>query len=221
MSDFLDYAVMNPSDALKQHLAVANGGQPIYGYLDLLKRQIIYMKGNSGYPTEVNTWDDTYVYQSTTEVSWNPATPSFKIFASKSWPGNNGGIVWSPRTLPVNGDCSPVETADSSYRTYTDCSHYTTQTLGGPIMTSVSSPFELDLGGDLAVQEVIQQTYLWGPGFKTMEQNLYAKGFGWVRWRTSNLVNGVYQKQQESLFNTIVKGGLPTPQFPCGIPVIS
>lgn len=224
MSDFLDYAVPDPSFALSNHLAIA-GGQPIYGYIDLLKKQIVYMKGNSGYPTEVNTWDDQYVYQSTTEVSWDQTKPSFKIFASKSWPGSNGGIVWAPREVPTETDSFPVE-SDGTYRIYSDCATYKTQSVN-QVLTSISPPFDYNFGGDLGFVETIQQNYLWN-GAQTMEVNLYAKGYGWARWRSFNLVNGVYilgklpnGQPADSLFNMIVKGGLPTPQFPCGIPVIT
>ena len=218
--DFLDYAVADLTWALSNHLEIAGGGQPIYGYLDPINKRIVYMKGRSGYPTEVNTFDGDNVYQSTTEVSWDPTKPAFKIFASSSWPGANGGIVWAPRQI-LAGPSAQIVTADSSYRQYSDCSHYVTKNLGGPILTYISGPFSIDLGGDLGTVEVIEQNYFWGASFANLESNLYAKGFGWARWRLSALESGKYVVKQESLFNIIARGGLPVPQFPCPIPVIT
>jgi hypothetical protein len=199
---------------LSNHLAVAGGGQPIYTVV--LGNQIWIMKSGQGFPWDMNTFDEHYVYQSITELNWtDPKT--FKMFASSSWPTANGGIVWAPRNMSPN----PIITGDSSYRLYSDCTHFVTQNLGGPILIMVSTDPELiDFGGDLGKQLSIAQYYLWGKGLATMEINRYVEKFGLVQWELWGLLSGIYVQQQVSAFNHFMTGPLPQPVFPCGVPKI-
>jgi hypothetical protein len=230
-TDVLNYILPDEAWAQEFHMEVAGGGQPIYTLLQ--DKTIWLMKGAQGYPWDTLTFDEDYIYQSITDIdsplvsggstSWTDPS-MFKMFASASWPGANGGIAWMPRYLA--GENVPVETSDSTYRSYSACGKFTTANLGGPIQTKVEGPYALSLvipnfGTDIApTTPCIVQSYIWGPNGETLEQNVYASGYGLVRWTTSNLVNGVYVLQQTSLFNTLTPGGAPQPNFPCGVPTI-
>lgn len=214
MTDVLEYMIPSPAWALENHLAVAKGGQPVYGAL--VGRMLWYMKSASGFPWDGNTFDENYVYQSITENGWTSPN-QFKMFASKSWPGANGGIAWAPRFFTEATWNAPLITADSTYRTYSDCGKFTTANLGGPIATQLSGPVYKDFGGDLGEQDAIIVTYLWGT---SMEVNYYVKDYGWVQWELWSLVNGAYVQKQVSAFNTFAKGGSPTLNFPCPVPTI-
>jgi hypothetical protein len=211
--DILDYMLPLQLWQLSNELGISGSGQPIYTLV--LGNQIWMLKSVKGYPWDMNTFDDKYVYQSITELDWNDPK-SFKMFASESWPGANGGIVWAPRAMTPN----PIVTADSSYRLHSDCSTFATQNLGGPIMTYVTGPEEMDFGNDLGVQEAVSQFYIWGAGMAQMEINRYAKGFGLVQWELWRLVAGVYVQRQVSAFNVFMQKPLPVPYFPCGVPKI-
>jgi hypothetical protein len=116
----------------------------------------------------------------------------------------------------------PVVTADSTYRVYPSCAAYTGSQVG-VVETQVGWAQNVDFGGDVGIRNALTQTYKysWGVnGYASMEVNNYVQGYGWVRWQLYSLVNGVYQVQQTSLFNTLVSGGSPQPDCPCGIPTL-
>jgi hypothetical protein len=215
MIDLLSYMLPDQVWALSKHLAVNGGGQPILTIV--IGNQIWYMKGQSGSPWDMFTFDQNYVYQSITENVWtDPHT--FKMFASKSWPGANGGVAWCPRFLP--NDPVPLMTADSTYRVYTACNQFTTATLGGPIMTRAWFD-DFDAGGSLGqLFHCLIVDYHWNPGLTVMERNIYSQGKGLVSWATYNLIGGVYVQQKESLFDMELAGGSPPVNFPCGVPVV-
>lgn len=224
MTDALNYVVANPAWAQENHLAVSGaGGQPTYSVVDVLNKRIWYMKG-TGFPWDMNTWDENFIYQSITENVWTNAS-TFKMFASKSYPSGNGGIAWLPRYL--NGFNAPLITPDSTYRTYSGCTTFAAQTLGGMIMTTAELGLALieaipSFGTALdPATPVLVQRYFWGPGYVNMEVNVYALGYGHVQWQLWTLVAGVYALKQTSLFNTMVAASLPELSFPCGVPVIS
>jgi hypothetical protein len=212
--DILEYMLPDQVWALSNHLAIANGGQPIY--TTVTGNQIWYIKNAQGFPWDMNTFDSKFVYQSITEVDWtNPKT--FKMFASKSWPGSNGGVVWSPRAVPDNA--RGIVTADSSYRAYLDCANFTLHNLGGGILTEVW-PDEFDFKGDLGVRDSLTLQYRWGQNSANLEVNRYAKGFGWAQWELWTLQDGQYVQKQVSAFNMFKPGGSVKPVFPCGVPNI-
>lgn len=217
--DILEYLLPNEAWSVSSHLAVAGaGGQPIY--VLLAGSRIWQVKGSGGFPWDGNSFDSNYVYQSITEnVYLTPTT--FKMFASASWPGANGGIAWLPRYFTEGGRNAPIVTADSTYRIYTACGVYTTSSLGGPVEVEVQGPYSINFGGTLGVQSAIVQTYKWNPGYTVMEVNYYVKGYGLVQWESWALSGGVYTRQQVSAFNTVVAGGLPALDFPCGVPTIT
>lgn len=229
MIDILEYMV--PKQALNPaafHLAVAGaGGQPLFTIQE--GNVICDMKGAGGFPWDINTFDEEFIYQSITEVDWETPT-TFKMFASTSRTTGNGGIVWAPRFVNRPGFNPPIVTADSTYRTYSACGTYTTSNLGGPVMTQVEGPYSINFGGTIGQQSALIQKYFWGwkaslpmiqqPGYLNMEVNYYVIGLGHVQWELHTLVNGLYTLQQTSAFNTKVSGGAPGLVFPCGIPTI-
>lgn len=215
--DVLSYMLPNELWRLENHF-VAASSQPII--TAVLGNQIWYMKGTAGYPWDMFTFDESYVYQSVTENVWtDPKT--FKIFASKSWPKGNGGIVWCPRYMD-DSTVLPIQTGDSTYRIYTNCSTFTPATLGGPIQTSckrvsmvVSGPW------GSTPQDCLVVDYQWNPGFGMLERNVYVLDYGLVSWTLYELQNGLYVQNQQTLFNTLVAAPTPAVVFPCGVPTIS
>jgi hypothetical protein len=217
MIDILDYMLPDEAWALENHLAVAGGGQPLY--TAVVGKMIWEMKGSAGFPWDGNLFDENYVYQSITEQSWTSPT-TFKMFASGSWKGANGGIVWAPRYFNPGTITPPAVTPDSTYRIYTACGVFTSANLGGPIETHIEGPYEINFGGSLGLQTALVQTYKWGANFANLEVNYYVPGFGHVQWESWTLVNGLYVQKQVSAFNTKLAGGTPALSFPCGVPVL-
>jgi hypothetical protein len=223
MTDIREYLFPDQTWALLNHLAVAGeGGQPVYTWVDNANSRFWVMKGANGFPWDSFSWDATKLYQSITENGWTTPT-TFKMFASSSWLGANGGIAWLPIQFNPGGINAPLVTADSTYRTYTSCGVFTTATLGGQVMTTVEGPYTLgevipNFGPAIPADTlVIVQRYFWG---STMEVNVYAQGFGLVQWQSWELVTGAYVLGPTSLFNTVMPGGVPVLSFPCGVPTI-
>jgi len=244
-TDVLNFILPNPAWAAENHLAVVGGGQPIYTFHDEPNKRIWLIKGTKGFPFDMNTYDEEMVYQSLTDIdtpivpggptSWTLAS-MFKAFASTSWPNGNGGIAWAQRYLQtVNPD---IVTEDSTYRIYSNCTSFTTETLGGPTAAKWEGPYEL---GDVIpafgpaippTNPTMIQTYNWGgvTGQNTQEQNVYVAdrdsagnivpGFGLVQWEDWALQGGIYVLKQTSLFSELVAGGVPALDFPCAVPTI-
>jgi hypothetical protein len=220
-----NFVLPNPAFALDSHLAIANGGQPTYTFFD--GETIWLIKSAQGYPYDTLTFDANLVYQSITNPGgvWdNPA--AFKMFASTSRTTGNGGIAWMPRMMNEGADNSPIVTADSTYRTYTSCTQFTTANLGGPTLVTLQGPYPLSsaipaFGSAIpSTTPVIIQSYYWGVGYSTREMNYYAQGYSLIQWQTQSLANGIYVPGQTSLFNTLVNGGAPKLVCPCGVPTI-
>src|SRR5580698_2737822 len=168
--DVLNYMLASQANQYNQYLAIAGGGQPSISVLK--SGQLWYLKSTAGYPMDMNTFDNNYVYQSITNPDgpWNNPN-AFKIFASPSWPGANGGIVWCPRYVTPGFTGSPIVTLNSSYRTYSNCSTFVTQNLGGPVETQYAWITQ-NFGGDIGQVQVLELQYRWGwtsTGYSTME----------------------------------------------------
>ena len=215
MIDILTYMLPDEAWALEFHLATS-GANPLPLYTAVNGKMIWDMKGEGGSPWDGNSFDEQYIYQSITENVWTNAS-SFKIFASKSWPNGNGGIVWAPRYFTPGALNLPIVTADSTYRTYSACGTFTTANLGGSVSTQIEGPYEINFGGSLGTQLSLVQKYFWGT---TMEVNYYVQSFGHVQWQAYSLAGGVYTLQQTSAFNLQVAGGVPSLNFPCTVPII-
>jgi hypothetical protein len=217
MLDVLEFMLPDQVWALSHHLEAP--AHPIF--CKLVKNQIWYMKGKNGFPWDMNTFDDQFIYQSITERDWdNP--DHFKIFASTSWPGANGGIVWSPRDAEAIGHGGPWVTPDSTYRLYSGCDNFTEQDLQ-PVSVTLEGPYEYDFGGDLGWMPCLVQRYFWTEKQTAdrMELNRYIRKFGWAQWELWHLQGNRYEQKQISAFNHIADGGSPDPLFPCGVPEIN
>lgn len=211
MTDILNYILPDQIWATGHHLETADGTAL---YTIVRDNQIWTMKSAKGYPWDMNTFDDQFIYQSITEAdSSNPKT--FKMFTSKSVSTANGGILWAPRQWD-EGLC-PLVTPDSTYSAYTDCSTFTEHNLGGMVMVTIEKPAEHDFGGDLGKQICAPQSYYWQTA---KEVNRYVKGYGWCSWERWELENGVEVLKQSVVYNRIKPGGPPKLVFPCSIPVI-
>lgn len=216
MIDALTYLVRDPVAGLSGHLYAPVAALPIYPCL--IGNAVWDIKGDKGWPWDSFPFDQSYVYNSVTENGW--ASPSaYKVWASKSW-GANGAIPWMPRFVNPGGWNSPIITADTTYRTYSDCVNFKAATLGGPVETQVHGPFVFPFGGTLGAQNALVQTYKWGSSYVNMEINYYVAGYGRVQWELWRLVNGLYVRQQAVAYNTLAVGGSPALVFPCKLPVL-
>ncbi len=210
MTDALNY--LAPSFAFSSAFHLESPSNPLYSCLGPGK--IWYPKNASNMmPGDLNTFDDTWVYQKLTEQDWTKPN-SFKAFVSSNWRG--GGVPLCPRQLDLATYNSPVITQDSSFRIYSDCATFVVQNLQ-QVQTQVLGLYDIALGGDLGTLRCLVIAYQWNNG-AVKETFVFAEGFGWVQWSTANLVNGAYTPQKTVTFNAIVSGGFKGAAFTCPIP---
>ena len=75
----------------------------------------------------------------------------------------------------------------------------------------------MDHGGDVRVQPTLIHRYYWNSG-SMMEENLYAKNYGWVRWSENKKdpITGIFTVDRPvSVHNKLVKVAVPKVVFPC------
>lgn len=213
-NDSLEYLAGHPAFSLEWHLFDPVNNVPVYGYLELGK--LFLMKDPSGHPSDIYLFDDSYVYQKATENSAAYADPTaFKAFMSSSTP--NGGILWCPREMQPEGTPVIFPTPDSSYGIYQNCALVGTKANLGLVQAIASGPWVINIGGDLGMEECLLVEYQWD-NLAVRESFYYARYYGQVRWTTENLVADAYVLQKSVTYNKIVRGGSPTPVFPCNLP---
>jgi hypothetical protein len=219
--DVLDYMLATLTFSTRQHLIGTDPGSvPSYSlWLPGEPAKIILIKGSSGFPADINYYDDQFIYQLTTEGPSGWSDPSsYKKFISKSWPNAHGGIAWSPR-YHVRGQSTPIITYDSSYVTMQGGKQIALQNLGGPVVTSIQGPYSLVVGS-LGLLPVLVQHYMWGARLENLEVNWYALGYGHVRWQSWYMSNpiGLYALTADRLCDQITPGGTPALNFPDPLP---
>jgi|SRR5580698_2485228 hypothetical protein len=231
MLNMLDYIVASPSFSEANHLASKQAGvNPLYCSYDVETGWLWYMKGANGFPWDGNFVDVVHgtVLQCITEGpnTWptkaNPAgdPSSYKAFDSKSALAVHGGIVWCATSLDEDGLYLPYS-SDSTYNTYDKGVLVKQQNLGGNTITVPEGPYELSVG-DLGQLNVMIINYIRPDGF--LERNWYGRdaanqvSYGWCRWQSHQLINGVYVLQTDNLFDQITPGGTPALNFPNPLP---
>lgn len=224
-TDILKYILAKQAWAFENHLESA-AGEPVF--TSVLGKQLWYMKTAAGFPWDMNTIGEDFIRGSITENGY--ASPSaFKMSVAKSPGSVNGGILLMSRFFNEGGYNAPLITLDSTYRIYSDPTHFTAlplgqQTVNGvtlpcPIMTKLEGPYLTDFGGDLGKRWAMVNNYFWGPGFCNLERNSYVEDFGWVQWELWG--TGASTAFKIVAYNLIKPGGSPLVNFPQTLPVIT
>ena len=114
--DMLDWMTMD-SD-LRGTYHIAGNANPLY--TNVSSGKFYWTKGGNGTPWDIQLFDNNYIYLWITEYNWtNPKT--FKKFSY------NTNLPLVPRCAKAGFPGSTITVPNTSYRTYSDCSHYTTQ----------------------------------------------------------------------------------------------
>jgi hypothetical protein len=112
-----------------------------------------------------------------------------------------------------------IKVPNTSYQTYSDCTHYITQNLKQGI-NQVWGPYNISLGGQLPNNlKVLVASYRYNCDINYVtcndkEEYYLAQKYGLVQWVHYSLKKGAFQMQQKTVFNNLVSGGT-TPNFPC------
>jgi hypothetical protein len=214
--DMMNWMAMSPAMSQSYHLA--SNANPQYTYQ---QNGIFYhIKGASGYPWDVNYYDNNYIYQWATEYKWSDPT-SYKAFSSI------GTMPWSPRCVnkPAAGvygkKLATITLAASPYTIYGSSCSATSQHSLGYVVNEIWGPTPLSLGGSLPKNTptlTLSYRYSCNSSYgscKHKEVFDFQRPYGLVRWTYYVLQNGQYVQQSQSLFNRVVTGGAPAPVHPC------
>ena len=206
--DMLDWMTMD-SDLRSSHY-LAGSANPIY--TDVLSGKFYWTKSGVGYPWDIQLYDNNFIYLWITELDWNnPRT--FKKSAL------NTNMPLTPRCAKGGFPGSVIRVPNTSYQTYTDCTHYTTQNLKYGV-NEVWGPYTLSFGGSVPNNTktlVVSYRYNCDSTYNNCgdkEEYYLTQRYGLVQWVHYRLTSGVYQLQQKSVFNTL-KTGIAKPVFAC------
>ena len=198
-----------------------------YGHWDRIKSP-------TGYPWDRKMFDENWVYDWITEFS-GPGAPAPDPHTYKKFVMNHStdgkhfvdGLKMFPRYIDsaVN-NIPPTFTpkAQTTYRVYSNCKWDGVTHDLGDVMQTLEGPFMIDHGGTIGVQLTLIHKYFYNGTngvYKTVEENLYALNYGWLRWSCQQLsANGCYeicnpQSGNLTVHNNVVAGAPPKLNFPC------
>jgi len=206
--DMLDWMTLDSNLRGSYHLT--GNANPLY--TNMGSGKFYWTKGANGTPWDIQLYDNNYIYLWITELNWNnPQT--FKKFAG------NTNMPLAPRCAKAGFPGSVIRVPNTSYQTYSDCTHYITQNLKQGI-NQVWGPYWITLGGSLPLSlKVLVASYRYNcdvnyANCSDKEEYYLAQKYGLVQWVHYSLVNKAYQMQQKTVFNQLASGAT-TPNFPC------
>jgi len=205
--DMLDWMTLD-SDLRGSHFMTGNNPE----YTLVMPGKFYYTKGPSGFPWDVNLFDNSYIYLWITEYNWNdPHT--YKKFTY------NTNMPIAPRCAKGGFPGSSIKVSNTWYDVHTDCGHYKRQNLGYAI-NEVWGPYNMNFGGSInqtLPTLVISYRYNCDSSYSNcVDKEAYylTRRYGMVQWSHFSLKNGEYQLAQVATFNRMGNGSA-NPSFPC------
>lgn len=215
--DMMNYFTMGYPNRLANNMGPGNAN-PIYtnivpdlGEIFASKGVFLWTKSSIGYPWDIKTFDQKYVYDRTTEMNWNDPT-SFKRF--------NIDLPMAKRCVQVgqSGQSIKIPSANTNYTSYANCLPTLTQNLGN-VLNLVSPPRLVNTGGNLGtvLTRFFTYRYTCDSNYQNCAfQEIFSLGYqvGLYHWRYYQNKGGVFKLVQESTINQF-KSGSATPYLPC------
>jgi hypothetical protein len=225
----LNWMLMSPSLAATEHFAGTDldGTTPSnHLYTQLDTSNFYWVKGDGGYPWDIELYDSSYIYLSTTEYSYALATAG-KRFESLNPTIGLKGVPFAKTSMNI-GDS--VLSTDTRLAIYTACGTATYTNLG-TAKTTLTGPYVETIGGAGANLPVnlttIHLEYEWGlngsyahQSGSTKETYTFAQPYGLVHWQTQtwNTGTGSYGAPTAATNYDILTAGVAgLPAYdPCG-----
>jgi len=212
--DMLEWMTMRPTLSATQHMA--GTANPLY--TSVTPTRFFWTKTGSGYPWDIQLYDQKYIYLWVTELDWqNPST--FKAFNSPTLGKFN--LPFAPRYAKAGYPGSSITISDSTYEIHSDCNTFVTKSLGH-VVNEVWGPYRETLGGQLPANLqtlVVSYRYSCDANYSNCgdkEEFHLAKPYGLVKWQHQKLgTNGTYNPPDNvTYFNRVVAGQV-TPVTSC------
>jgi hypothetical protein len=199
------------------------GTNPRYEYIDWSQGVHYDIKSSTGYPWDVNLFDDTadgFIYQWATENVWgNPST--YKAFDSFTT------MPWAPRCVPIGaaGQILSTITLNSAPYHYYDsgCVQRAHEYDLGYVVNEVKDNGNISVGGDIPDNtHTLELSYQYScdssyDKCRYKETFEYAQEYGLLRWTYYVLSNGVYVQNSQTVHNIVnsFSNGPLQPVHPC------
>lgn len=116
-----------------------------FNVLEPLVGKFYWVKGDQGFPWDVDKFDNQFIYQLITEQFWGDDT-TYKIFEKP--------LKWMPRCIdaPVspNGKIASIQVpaSDTNFDIHSSCKSFVTRNLGY-VVNEIWGPFYWTIGGNL------------------------------------------------------------------------
>jgi hypothetical protein len=215
--DMLNYFVMAYPDRLSNNMGPGNAN-PVYTNIEpelgdkfATNGHFLWTKSSVGYPWDIKTFDQNYIYDRTTELSWTDPT-TFKRFKTD--------LPMSRRCAPVakSGGTINVSSAKTNFTSYANCQPTKTQNLGY-VANTISAPTYVNTGGNLGTVLSRDFTYRYSCDSHYANctyQEVFSLGhrIGLYDWKYYKSVKGSFHLVQESKINRFDSGSA-TPYLPC------
>jgi hypothetical protein len=214
--DMMSWFAMNHSWSQVYHLT--GNANPLYTYRD--DGNFYWIKGASGYPWDVNYYDNNYIYQWATEYHWTDPT-SYKAFASIATMRWSARCVNMPPAGVYGTKLATITLPSTPYTIYGGSCTASSNNNLGYVVNEVWGPTPMSLGGSLpnnALTLTLSYRYSCSSSYNNCQYKEtydFQRPYGMVRWTYYVLQNGQYVQQNQSVFNKVVSGGAPTPYHPC------
>lgn len=206
--DMLDWMTLDSDLRDSQHFS--GSANPLY--TTMLPDKFYWTKSSSGYPWDIQLIDDKFIYLWITEYAWGDPN-TYKKFSA------NTNMPLAPRCAKAGFPGSTIKVSNTSYDIYTDCNNHTTHDLKNAI-NQVWGPYATSLGGDLPKNlPTLVVTYRYDcdatyGNCANREAYYLTQRYGLVQWVYYKLIDGKYQQQNKSVFNSLTPGTVD-PDFTC------
>lgn len=215
--DMMNYFAMGYPNRLNNYMGPGNAN-PVYTTLvpDLgagfaAAGYFLWTKSSVGYPWDVKAFDQNYIYDRATELSWTDPT-SFKRFHTD--------LPMSRRCVRVgkSGGLIKISSASTNYSSFSNCAPTLTQNLGY-VVNSISAPSMVNTGGNLGTVQTRFFTYQYSCDSNYQNcayKEVFSLGYriGLYDWKYYKNQGGSFAPVQESVINHL-DSGAATPYLPC------
>jgi hypothetical protein len=221
--DVLQWMVMQAADKngspLASHFHMTGNANPLF--TSMQTDRFFWTKTGSGYPWDVQLYDDNYIYLWVTELNWQDPT-TYKVFRGRQ--SGNFNLPLAPRFVTLgdtSGKLASIEITDSSYEIHTSCTNYTIKNLGN-VINEVWGPYSETFGGDLPANLrtiVLSYRYSCDAFYSNCgdkEEFHLAYPFGLVHWQHQKWNGTGYNPPDNQTTFNHVSTGTVNPAISCG-----
>ena len=206
----LDWATMDPDLAAGYHLE--GNANPLYTVVQ--KDKFYWLKSATGSPWDIQLIDKQNIYLWITEQDWNDPTTYKKSYQNTNMP-------LTSRCAKGGQPGTAVKSSQTQFAIVNRCANQTVSNLGY-MVNEVWGPDKMSFGGDIPDNtDTLIITYRYNcdttyNNCQDREDYYLTQRYGLVRWEHGKLTNGQYPVDKFTVYNKLVAGGPPTPEFPCG-----